>query len=278
MLLYMTTFYFPYCGGKKSEYKYIKKYLDDEKYDLFIEPFCGSSATSYLNYKNGKKNIKYILNDNDIELINFLKCIQETGSKPFIEEVNMRLCGLTKEKHDLYVKRHHKNRNDPNDFFYYRKIYNYRVGLFDINKVNKVYCHSKFIKFDEFYKNVKLSNLDYLKIFKKYKNNKDAFLYLDPPYLDSSNSSYYYTEINNDNEENKIVKIVDNSRIYVDILNFLKNCKCKVIMIINKNSLSNFLYGKYVINEYDKIYSHIVSKNNVRKMTKHIVIGKNIIL
>ena len=52
----------------------------------------------------------------------------------------------------------------------------------------------------------------------KYKDNQNAFIYLDPPYLDSYNGNYcqYEKSMEEDGE------VIDNTKVYIDILNYLK--------------------------------------------------------
>jgi len=90
-------------------------------------------------------------------------------------------------------------------------------------------------------KNIKLMNDDYLKIFEKVINNKNVFVFLDPPYLVSFNKSY------NDNGR-------EVGGVYLDILEFLKVAKCKILFIINKNALTSYIFKGFIKGEYDKKY------------------------
>jgi len=70
------------------------------------------------------------------------------------------------------------------------------------------------------------SDFDYTHIFNSYRNNEDAFLFLDPPYLFSDNNNCASQ-----------VRDTDMTQIIVDIFRFIKTCKCKVMLIINKLNL-----------------------------------------
>ena len=61
---------------------------------------------------------------------------------------------------------------------------------------------------------------NYRDIFEQYEFNDKAFLFLDPPYLLSENSTY----IQQDDEK-------DMTSILIDIFEFLKTCTCKVMLI-----------------------------------------------
>jgi len=67
------------------------------------------------------------------------------------------------------------------------------------------------------------TNVDYKEILDLYKNDENAFLFLDPPYLFSDNSGYLQQ-----NEE------TDMTHIVVYLKEYSETCKCKVMLIINK--------------------------------------------
>ena len=96
----------------------------------------------------------------------------------------------------------------------------------------------------------------------EYKDNEKAFIYLDPPYLNSFNGNYdqYNTSIDENN------KIIDNTKIYLDILDYLEISKCKILFSINNNALTNYLYKDYVKEDYSSFYS----STQIRKDDKNI--------
>ena len=75
-----------------------------------------------------------------------------------------------------------------------------------------------------------ITNLDYLDVLNKYRDNKDCFIFLDPPYF-------------------------DRAKILIDILSLLQSAKCKVMLIINSNSITKTLYNEFIAGTYYKIYS-----------------------
>ena len=106
-----------------------------------------------------------------------------------------------------------------------------------------------------FLKNALITNDVYTTIYDKYKDNENAFLFLDPPYLFSNNSGYFPQ--NGDN---------DMTMIIVDTLDFIKTCKCKVMLVINKLNILEYLFKDYVKLEYGKIYQ--ITKKGI----KHLVV------
>ena len=93
-----------------------------------------------------------------------------------------------------------------------------------------------------------------------------AFIYLDPPYLNSFNGNYdqYNTSI----DENK--KIIDNTKFHLDILDYLKVSKCKILFSIHNNALTNYLYKDYVEQDYSNFYSstQIRKDDDLKKFKK----------
>ena len=116
----------------------------------------------------------------------------------------------------------------------------------------------------------------------EYKENEDAFLYLDPPYMDSFNGGYTYFHTTNYNED---FSVKDNTEMYIYLLEFLKVCKCKILFSINNNSLTRYLYKDYIKETYKHTYqsSHINIEdlsldekgNKIRKKNTNVLIISN---
>jgi site-specific DNA-adenine methylase len=139
------------------------------------------------------------------------------------------------------------------------EMLSYRLIKKDIDKTDYKEDLFKFFMNKE----LNLTCEDYMKTLEEVKNNKHAFVFLDPPYLSSYNALYKsYSTGESDDDHN----IIDMTKIYIDILDFLKTAKCKILLVINKNSINDYLYGKYIKGEYDKRYD--MSGN----CTKHLII------
>lgn len=280
-------FYFPYTGGKRLEFKNIQHILKDSKYNKFVEPFCGSCATGFYNYyKNDKKDVEYIFNDVDTFLINLFNNIKkENGAKKYIDFCSEQMKDLTKEKHLKLINDFKKNPDNVYLFFYYNKVYNFRRGIYPTGREGHIFNYSKYKKIDDFFISDKTTffNLDFKEILKKYENDPEAFIYLDPPYLSSYNFEYKTYKKNYDDVEEKELKIIDNTKIYIDIVNFLKNCKCSAIMIINYNAINEYIFKDFIYSKYKKKYSGTKSGtktasgkgNYFKSSTEHLIIYKS---
>lgn len=278
----MSCFYFAYFGNKRTEFKYIEELLKDVKYDKFIEPFCGSCSTSYLNYYSGLDKIDYYLNDNDKDLIDFLKDVKQNGCKTYFEfckEYTTK--DFTREKHNKQIDKYKENKHTLHDYFYYNKVYNFRKAIFPDPNVRKIsdVNYLKYDKWDKFFcdKHVNLSNLDYIEIMEKFKDDENALIYLDPPYFSSFNGAYSDYTNNTSNVVDGIDIVKDNTFMYVYFVNFIKTCKCKVLMIINRCSILEYLYKPYIHKFYDKNYGTTkMNKDKVKykTQTQHMIILK----
>ena len=152
-------------------------------------------------------------------------------------------------------------KTDYNSYVIGRRIYNYRYGLFPKrDKITSTKISDNWLVF------LTLANKtidDWKAIMEKYKDNKNAFVYLDPPYLESYNANYnkYEKSIESDGT------IIDNTKIYIDILNYLKNSKCKILFSINQNYITEHIYKDYINKSYNKMYATTIS-NITKKLFK----------
>ena len=90
--------------------------------------------------------------------------------------------------------------------------------------------------------NARITNTDYKSVLEHYKADPSSFVFLDPPYLFSNNATYF-----SQNEDTDMTDII------VYIHEYLKNCKCKVMLVINKLKILEWLFKGYINGEYDKI-------------------------
>jgi site-specific DNA-adenine methylase len=258
----VNTFYFSYEGNKRREYKTIEPFLPKaSSIKYFVEPFAGSASVAYIYSKNNPKSkITYVVNDIDTQLIKFYESIQKGKLKNYINFVNRNL--------DSEAFNRIKNKKNPNvnEQFYRKKVYNLHMGINPFNDSSKKTVRhiniSKFKDRETFDKKAILSNLSYNDIFESFKNKQNAFLFIDPPYLNSSNRDYssFKTNVTDKNV------IIDNTKIYIDILDFMNTCKCKVMVVINSNSIMKYIFQDYIKFEYQKTYD----RHN--KQTQHLIL------
>ena len=245
---------FSRLGNKTLDIKFFKEYLPYNDVEIVIEPFCGSFAVSRICY-NDDKYIKH-LNDFDVNIYNLLNNIDDyiTIHKKYTEilknhvknnDLTLKFCdnGLKAIKNEISnIPIHGKSLVD---------IFFIRGMMVKTNNIDN-YDNLKL-----FLNKVILSNQDYKEILYKYQENEKAFLFLDPPYYMTNNNQYIPQNIND-----------DSSDILVDIAEFLNDpkTKCKVMLITNKNKITEYFYKQFIKKTYTKKYQ--ISKKNA----EHLII------
>lgn len=270
-----------YRGGKSKEIKFYEKYFRIE-YDRYFEPFFGGGATYFYFEPN-----KAVINDLNNKLIGFYNDVKynynqlklELSQLQYIYEENQLKFEKLKER-NLNKKIHNNNE----DLYYeMRKEFNYPSGKYLHGTVyyfiNKT-AYSGMIRYNkkgefnvpygryknfntnlitnkhyELLKNTEIYNLDYAKIFEMATPND--IMFLDPPY-DCVFNDYG----NNDgfNEE-------DQRRLAEEY----KNLNTRALMIVAKTPLTEELYSKFIVEEYDKNYA-VNIRNRFKSEAKHIII------
>lgn len=254
-----------YLGNKSKDYKHFSDLLPNDKL-IIVEPFGGSFAVSRLKYYDDKykKHVNdlsqplYKLYDafkNDSERINKLF----DDIKIFIDNefIKYNINGVK----NTFVK--------PHAFWEYIKNYDYIEEIKEIIKENVMVRgmlnkrpNLKYNDFFDFCKSIDFTNSDYKIILDQYEHNKDAFLFIDPPYLDSHNTSYQ----NMKDKRSKEKYIIDNTEMFVVLSEYIKKCECKVMIILNNNAIIRHLFKDYVKQIYKKNYDISNSK------TEHLII------
>jgi site-specific DNA-adenine methylase len=239
-------FIFAWAGNKRNEAPQIVPFMKLNDIDTFVEPYCGSSAISvYLsntNYGNNKK-IKYILNDNDKQLIEIYNILKDDNEIINLEKQINDIIGDKDFNEAKYYELTAKD--DLISYILQRTIYYRRIGLFNNSKIRKHKTNVKYIgsliqKFMQS-QNTELHNKNAIDIIKENIDNDKCIIYLDPPYLKTRNKDYY--------------KNIDNYESIYTYLRTLKDVKCKIYLsILLNDDLINSLPNFKVINKYDKVY------------------------
>jgi len=235
-------------GNKQKDIKYFKQYLPDKKdITTVAECFAGSFAV-IRNCFYDVDNI--VCADNDLEFrermnIIFNNLEEYNNEKIFINN----LIKESKEKgnKNLYIRNEEsrsmmkKLKYIDLETFCNRGIIFHLPITIDYNDLKQVYDKIKWYD-------------DFKQVFELYKNDEKALLFLDPPYFCSSNKDYKGDKAT----DNK--KIIDNTGIYIDIYEFMKVAKCKIMLIVNKSKIIEYIFKDYYKDKYNKTYG--TSKNN----------------
>lgn len=205
-----------YMGNKFDLLPYmLEQFPKEEEVSVFYDVFGGSGTVSLnVPYKNVIYNE---LNDN---MVNLLKMIKENEPSKIIEHINKRIeeFDLNKEGTDIRQNKEETEllRKEYNDkYLNFRNFYNksaeknimdlYTLSFYSFcnlmrfnskNEFNMPFGNRCFIKedgqriiechnrFKE--KNITLINGDSFELLKSITTNENQFLYLDPPYINST--------------------------------------------------------------------------------------------
>lgn len=255
--MYITKSPIKWVGGKAREIKFFEEYIPD--FNLYIEPFVGGGALFW-----HLQPTSAVLGDINEYLMNFY--IQLRDNYTQLNQYNQ-----IHEHNKTYYKKMVEKVNDNNFvdniekasvFYYINKTCfsgKWRVNSKgEFNNTWGNYKRQNYKKLDKQYssilKNTTLVHEDYKKTLTKYKNKDDAFVFLDPPYLDCDTM---YTK------DQKFKSVYDY------ILKYMKDCECKVMLVVKSNEYILNLFNDFIVKKYDKKYCH---NSTSKKEHTHLLI------
>lgn len=252
-----------WSGGKAREIKHFKKHYP-ERFNLFIEPFVGGGAVFFdLNFETN------VIADVHDDLINFYQQIKN-GHGPKMFKM-MGLLGRS-EKTYYYIRDNFVPADDIERalrFYYLRKTcfrgmlrYN-KNGKFNIpfDKHTKAAINFDDLKdkgYNKLLSNTEICKATFSDVFEKY-NDKNTFVFLDPPY-DSTFTDYGYCQFTKEHHE--------------ELSKLFKATQNKCLLVIGKTDFVVDLYKDYIIEFYHKKYSFKIYAGRVGKEidNSHLII------
>lgn len=258
-------FYFGYSGNKRKELRELDDLLTKIEYKKVVEPFGGSCAFSYDQYtKNNNLEIHISDIDHDLTFFcnNFHKCDNDVLNNvlKYIKDIN------NKEEYDIFYKKCLQKTKDKNDilsfcshYLFIKTCYNMRHGLYYDKKLPKMININKVKEnLNNFFKKNIYHNRHYKEVFDQFIDDKDAIIFLDPPYVNSTCS--FYDKFDD----------TDFTLLWEDIYNLLDKAKCKVVLVVNDNFFMKKCYNKWLYKSYDKKYSFNKSKKTIHNVFTNI--------
>ena len=243
-LNYMKYRHFPFTrnGNKTNDLKFIVPHVNLSNITKIVEPFCGTFAFSRFYLENGK--YKYHLNDNDVD---FIKSIMY-----FFENYEYYSKTLSELVY-CYNNREYTNNIYNLDFPDY--VIRQLIELLIIRGITKKLPTLMYTDLVDCYGSMTFTTEDYKVITDKYKDDKQAFLFIDPPYLLTDSSQYQNQK--------------DLTDIVVHLIEYIKTCKCKVMIVINSSSINKYLFKDYIKTTYKRIYQHTKNKDELMVVTNY---------
>lgn len=259
-----------YYGGKGTMFNNIIEYFPDKKtFDTYIEPFAGS-------YTVGLKYCEdvpiEIYNDLNRNVYSLYKVLQDSDLyKQFKEKCDLMVYNedLRKEYRESLKNNNLSIVDRSYMFFYVNRTSHNGIGGFSINTVIRRNMSksisdmlSTIDKMDELHQRLSkviVINKNAFDIIEKYKDNENVFMYLDPPYHQSTRTAARY-EVDMSNEEHsRFIDLVLDSKAKMLISGY--DCK---------------LYDKLVDNGWSKIQFKVKTvSGNKKPKTKIESLWKN---
>lgn len=255
--------------GNKFKYLYQIVQCFSSKIDLFVEPFCGSCSASLNVHAN-----MYICNDLCSPLIAFYTYLQQTPEEQILETIHsfIKKFNLSKTNKEGFGKlRTFYNKEDAhplaffllvcssfNNFWRFNRNEEFNVSFgkrcYNYKLQNRLLLFIKSIKEkDWFFTNQHYSKLTYL--------DSNAFVYLDPPYR---NTTTTYMRGWDEKEDKTLC-------LYVDFLH-RKNIKFALSCTFKSNGENNAILQKlisdYIVIDLVSSYSNTIYHQKSRKKTK----------
>lgn len=275
-----------YRGGKSREIPHIMRHIPRFA-GRYVEPFFGGGAVYF--YLEPRKAI---INDINSKLIGFYTAVRDNfqSLRGELDEVES-LYEANRAKFDRAKAAVPQERAiDDNEEMYYRlremyngkteRAYSEALLYYYINKT----AYSGMIRYNaqgEFnvpfgrYKHLNTSIVsaqhssllrradihcgDYRQIFDMCRS--DDFMFLDPPY------DCIFSDYGNDEYRDGFGEEC-HRRLAADF----RNLDCKTLMVIGRTRLTEELYGKYIIDEYQKSYA-VNIRNRFKAGARHIVVA-----
>jgi DNA adenine methylase len=246
-------------GGKSRELKRIIPLVP--KYDTYIEPFLGGGAlffelmpqTAIINDINPTLMNFWYLVKNDVNYLKtYIKNTQDTAE--YYYQLRNEFNNKNLSKKDMACAFYYFNRTGFNGLWRVNSKGEYNVAYDNINKRDLNILMNECIENSKVLEKATLYSDDFRNIIEKYKNDDNAFIFLDPPYL---------------NCKNMYTKSQEFLWIYEYIMNYLEECKCKVMLITKADDILIDMFKNFNNDLYGMNYS---ANNKYNKKVKHMLI------
>jgi len=240
-------FYYSYPGNKYNEMECIYPSLNLDGVLNIVEPYAGGCGFSFAIWeKNKDKNLTYFINDLNPALFQFYQIASNEELQKEIEKNMHTWVDLIMEQNDVEERRKIyngiKNLDTISSLLFINRYYCIRPGLFpqNLKTFNKFYFDK--MPIHHFFKNANVvaTNVDGNAIFEKYKNDRQSLIFIDPPYLDSNNA--FYCSVKGTNIYEKFWR------------EKLGEYAAGIYMVLEKNYITEALFGEYQIHSYAKRY------------------------
>ena len=261
-----------YQGSKSKELHHIDNNKPTE-FKKFIDVFGGGGVVALYFLQKYPELDEIVYNDMDKTMVDLFKILKDEAQTDEL----LKWLGSQNYDENEWVDRAKKykdsNKDDIRERLYikrlaFRNLENSAMPQKDTNKNGDLVLRLR-KNYTEFYKyppilntdKFKTTMMDALEVIELYKNDEDAFLYLDPPYISTSTDTY----IKFDGED--IKKLLD---IVKD-----KSYKCKIMLHIEFLGYTYHALKEHIIFYYPKWYDLSSKAKGKDIYQKYIMIAGN---
>lgn len=245
-----------YLGGKRREIQKIKD-QQPTAFNKFVDVFGGGGSV-ILWYIQDNPNLKAHYNDINKEITELYGMLKD-GSKVSKVLEEFEKIDLNDEEFYYKVANGEVVMNENVKYIYLkatsrmgdiaRKLFNKRKnkdGTYT-NESRNLKSYKKFYLYKDILKNMEITQLDYKIILEKYKNDENAFLYLDCPYV-SKSTGEYGVEFKADNLD------------YINKFMRDESTKCKVMLNVDFLGYNYHLFKELIKDSYPIKYASSTSR------------------
>ena len=242
-----TTPFFPRLGGKtKLASKIVKEFPKNYEDLKYVEVFTGGGSVFW---KMKPSKIQSVLNDKNRDIYDLWRDMKSHGEK--VADMDFSKCdrkyyeSLKKQNNLSGAKRLFRNLSisklsfgGMRTTFVAEKECQRRIGKNIGSRLKK-----RAVDYKEALKGVKIHNMDFRRVLKKY-DSKNTFFYLDPPYSPKmEKSKWFYT----DDKKSTLTP--------EDVLNSVKNLKGKFLISYNYSPKIKKLFSAYKVKTIKTTYT-----------------------
>lgn len=236
--------FFGHPEGKSSFISKLKEFVPEHK--AYFEPFCGSAAMLL-----HKEPVEFeMISDLNPLMIRYLRTLRDLRPEDVDKLRKLKWTFESKEEATEYFKRNRKAPKDPIKFIHWFRLLAPltwgSIGVLNVDKngilTDQFFSHLKnrsiaTIDVDRFIrdikevfiprlKNVRIIRADAIEVIRKFKDRRDAFWFLDPPYPEPAERS--------GGEMEELMDKLDWDK-FVDLLPKIRG---KLLMTLNRKSLT----------------------------------------
>lgn len=246
-------FFFPYAGNKRTEVDKISAYLPND-IDIIVEPYCGSCAVSYYIWTTNK-DLQFVLNDNNGYLQELFETVRDPEKEKHFEDKVNEAVDLIRNSEDMKaIYNKLATKDNLVGWFIGNKYYSIRPFLFP-NSKTYTFKHVKLSEYPiyEFFKqgNIVFTCKDGVECYMEFQHNPKAYIFLDPPYINTCNSFYNQPSLG----------------IYEYLVNgpSMNKAPAYVMVVVEENYIINLIFSdkKYYCKYHEKTYQ------TSKKLTRH---------